>query len=220
MFNSLFSFPYYKVKIPPESYNKEKIVSTAMHNYSKSPVRNKWNCDSSLHHAYNDLKNPFFDKIDYSSVIPIYKSIIKKFIDNLKFIDDNFYWNFEIQNYTVTTENQNMSSHHHMPAVFTAIHYVKFNSDQHNPTLFHNPSKYSPVLGMFYNEQQSIFDCNDVNNSWIWNTTMIPTEEDDFIITPAIVDHSIIPSKSLNERITIALNIHLNKKNKIKFLYK
>jgi len=214
MFNSLFCFPYYKVKILPNEYDKDSIVSTILSNYSKQETRNKWNKRSNLHHEYNDRDSRIFEKIDYSSLFPVYRSKIEEFISLLNLQNKNFSWSFDILNYTVTTKNQNMTAHHHIPSVFTAVHYVKFNPSEHQPTLFTNPSNYSSVMSMFYNQHMSIFDFNDGNNTWILNTNTIPTEEDDFIIVPSIIDHSIAPSSSKEKRITIALNIDISKKVK------
>jgi hypothetical protein len=211
MLKSLFNFPYYKTKISPENYDKEQLVSSMLFNYSIQPSRNEWNPHCDMHHSYNDAKNSKFEPIDYSSVIPLYTSEIQKFIDEFKYVQE-INWSFAVQNYTVTSKEQNMLSHHHIPSVFAAVHYLKFDKNEHTSTVFHNPSQYGQILELHYSEQKEVFDHCDENILWLWNDVLIDVEEDDFIIFPAILNHSIGPSNSDKKRITISLNIEIEKK--------
>lgn len=210
MLKSLFKFPYYKTKIKAEKYNKNDIISSMVSNYSIEPSRNHWNPHCNLHHEYNDFGNENFQSIDYSMLIPLYASEIKNFIEELKFIEE-MHWKFTIENYTVTKGSQNMLPHHHLPSTFSAVHYLKFDSSEHTSTIFHNPSQYGLLLDSQYSNQQKIFDRYDENNLWLWNDVIVDVEEDDMIIFPSILNHSIGASNSNKERITVALNIQVQR---------
>lgn len=210
MLNSLFNFHYYKTKINPQDYNKEELISSMLDNYSIDSSRNEWNSICDMHHEYNDRGNEKFKNIDYSQLIPLYYSAVNDFISEIKFVDE-VYWQFEIQNYTVTSKGQSMVPHHHIPLVFAAVHYLKFDPNEHNSTVFHNPSSYGLLLDFHYSDKRDLFDKNNENNLWMWNDVMVDVEEDDLIIFPAIVNHSIGSSNSEKERVTIALGIDIEK---------
>lgn len=210
MLNSLFKFPYYKTKINPQDFNKEELISSMLNNYSIDPSRNEWNSISNLHHEYNDWDNEKFKKIDYSGLIPLYHSAVNEFIAQFEFVDE-IYWQFDIQNYTVTTKGQCMFPHHHFPMVFAGVHYLKFDSNEHKSTVFHNPSSYGLLLDLHYSEQKKLLDKSNEDNFWMWNDITIDVEEDDLLIFPAMINHSIGSSNSEKERVTIALGIDIQK---------
>ena len=47
-------------------------------------------------------------------------------------------------------------------------------------------------------------------NSWIYNEWVVNAEEDDVVIVPAILEHSVRNLDSKKSRITIAVNIDVN----------
>ena len=51
---------------------------------------------------------------------------------------------------------------------------------------------------------------NQKENSWIYKEWKIGTEEDDVVIVPAILEHSVRNLDSKKSRITIAVNISTN----------
>lgn len=173
-------------------------------NYNQNPNRNGWNNDCDLHHSYNDTSQK---EIDYKRLKPIYNTIIKQF---LKSIDVPLDFNLKIENYTVTTHSQSMNSHAHLPAVFSGIHYLKFNPDVHKSTIFKNPSNFEELLEYFYpNDLVSNFPNNFLSN---WIRTDLPIEdltEDDMVIFPSILKHHVGPSLSSEPRVTVVFNIDL-----------
>ena len=107
---TLFGLPYYKVKIIANSYDKENIVKTIENNYQRSSYRNKWDKhslnSSNFHHSNHDENNTLFARVDYSSLIPVYKDIIESFIAAP--------YKHDIVNYTVCNEGQYMKYHDHI----------------------------------------------------------------------------------------------------------
>jgi uncharacterized protein (TIGR02466 family) len=210
MFKDLFAFPIYQVKIPPEFYDKRELVSKILKNYKKSPSRNEWSCMSDMHHPFNDWENPDLEKIDFSKLNKVYNETIQKFVGQLDFVQ-SINWKYELVNYTVTTKGQSMVEHHHMPSLFSAVHYLKFDSEKHNSTVFFNPSQYQNVFSLFYSDQIDVLSKKDIRNSWLTRYKYISVEEDDLVIFPAVLNHAISPSYNEEERVTVALNIDITK---------
>jgi hypothetical protein len=207
-YNIIFGFPIYQTKINPSQYDKDQIIQNISLNYERSSSRNNWNNKCDLHHSYNDTSNLDFVQLNYDSLIPVYQKEIQKFIDLLS-LRKKIFWNFEIENYTATKHNQNMISHHHIPSVFSAVHYIKFDNQEHLPTVFENMSGYVDYLGVLYPNIMNILG-DDISNSWIHSQYYPDVKEDDIIIFPSALRHHIEPSRSNTLRATIALNIFLN----------
>ena len=210
MLKSLFNFPYYQTNIPSYLYNKEELICNMVHNYRKDSSRNQWNPNCDLHHEYNDRDNEDYIKIDYEKLIPIYNKVVEDFISQISFCK-NIKWNYEIVNYTVTTNTQNMWPHHHIPSTFSAVHYIKFNPSVHKSSVFVNPSHYNQIFDLHYHDLVDCLDPNNDDNMWIFGNRTVSVKEDDIVITPSIVDHAITRSNSDEERITIVLNINILK---------
>lgn len=208
----LFNFYYFKVKISPDLYNKSELMSKMLKNYEKSPSRNKWNKFSDMHHEIDDLDNKDLEKINYEQIAPVYQEIIQSFVDKIPTVK-SFNWNYEIVNYTVTKNIQNMISHHHIPSTFSAVHYLKFNPSLHKSTIFTNPSTYRSIFDLLYADHWDFLDSKDPRNFWISPFVELDVEEDDIIIFPSILDHNIAASYSDEERVTISININFSKKN-------
>jgi hypothetical protein len=200
MLKSLFTFPYYHSTV--QDYNKDDIINTALDNYEEQPSRNKWNAGCDLHHS--NLDECSQTQLDLSTVYDQYVTHTRQFLKEL----GAPYYQFEldIANYTVTTDIQSMMSHHHYPALFTGIHYIKYNPKVHKPTQFDNPSILESVLKP-YTEEASNFPNNFLAN-WMYSSVELPDiQEDSIIITPGYLSHSLPPSHSDEPRISIVFNI-------------
>ncbi len=211
MMKSLFNFPYYQNKIPSHLYNKNELIDSIMFNYKKDQSRNNWNTNCDMHHEFNDDSENFI-KINYKELIPVYTKVIGDFIDQISY-NQRIKWNYEIINYTVTRNSQNMWPHHHIPSTFSAVHYIKFNPNQHQSSIFFNPSNYRTIFDFHYGDFIQSLCSEDENNMWAFSSRTINVEEDDIIITPSIVEHAIGKSNSDEERISIILNINISKDN-------
>lgn len=206
MKSTFFGLPYYKTKIQPRSYDKEQIIKTIEDNYSQSSYRNEWDKNdlnkSNFHHSNSDESNSTFAKVDYSSLISIYRDIIESFID--------IPYQHDIVNYTVCNEGQYMKYHDHIfHCDFFMIHYVQFDRRVHQPTLYKNTHVFSDYFedlryDTFSNSNSSI------DNAWMRKEYAIDVDEDDVVIAPSAVPHMIpVNQKSAINRITIVSNITL-----------
>jgi hypothetical protein len=206
----LFGIPLYKTKIDSNSFDKKFIIKTIKSNYKIDPNRNTWATNSSLHHTYEDWENKKFQKIDLSSLMPIYTKTLENWTK------ENFCkpvsFNFSVENVTCMSKNQFMGSHRHVNRYndvnFTAIHYLKFNPDS-SSTLYENPADYSNFLDSLLevDNLRCLYEKYDIESSWLFKNWYLNLSEDDFVIAPAILEHSVLKNNSDKLRITIVLNI-------------
>lgn len=203
MLKSLITYPYYHTRIDPKYYPKDQYIQTIEDNYNKNKHRNSWNTGCDLHHEYNDDSLP---TLDYTPLYPLYTHAIKQFLIS---IGADLQWSLSIENYTVSSNSQSMLPHHHVPALFSTVHYLKYNPKVHTSTLFHNPSPLEPVIDIFYPDIKDKLPKNYLSN-WLYTTIELPDiQEDDIIIFPSILFHSIASSLSDETRITVVSNISL-----------
>lgn len=208
----LFSVPVWKTKIDPCSYDKTKLIAEIEENYSKAPVRNKWDESSNLHHCYGDWYNADFTMPKIPDLMQEYQNTIKKFMDQFPFrenIVNN--WRANFTNITAMKNGQNMALHDHIDSpnsFFTATHYIQFDKETHKSTCFNNPSTaaiYDITLGGISRKMDI---CQE--NSGYFQSWEIPAEEDDLVIFPSFLKHKVRETKNTEKlRIVGVLNIEL-----------
>ena len=210
--NYVYGLPSYITKINPKLYEKNKILSQIEENYKVSKVRNNWSLESfiktDIHHSNNDEKNPRFKEINYYSLPKQYEKIIVDFFNKLSLSGD-LHFTYKIANYTCVRHNSVMTPHIHDDCAFSLIHYMSFDNNQHIPTIFKSPYYFSHLLPQ-KKKLRAIFSSLKAENSWLWNEWTFDTEEDDVVIVPAILEHSVRNLDSKKSRITIAVNIDVN----------
>jgi hypothetical protein len=209
---NLFGIPYYHAKILPEFFNKTEIVETIKRNYEIEPLRNKWNINSKLHHSNNDENNCDFEKIDFSQLMPIYIDHIKIFFDMYNFFNCPVKVQIEEANYTCMTKNNYMTEHNH-PVPFVGVHYIKFNKDKHSTIKFINPNSFTvDDSKKFYGEYVKLLNKENFNNFYFFKDVLPKIEENDFIIVPGVLKHSVPEFNETDElRMSIAINISVFK---------
>jgi uncharacterized protein (TIGR02466 family) len=204
----LFGFPVYHSKIDKKKYDKKKILKTISKNFKKSELRDNWSYGdfdiNKMHHSLWDESNKEFETPDYSSLIPIYNKEIEKYFKLMP--HKAFRYTFKIVNYTCMTEGHHMMGHIHTECDFSAIHYLKFKDE---PTVFRNTNDYAKFTTMVYPQLGENFLPDKVANSWAFKHFKIDTEEDDLIIFPAMLEHSVPEIKTKETRVTIAFNIKI-----------
>ena len=214
----LFPTTVWKVKIDPNSYDKDVFVRTVAENYRRDPYRNMWSNEGTLHHSYNDWDNEKFVKYDLSSLHAVYSKIIDDFANAVGLVRPTKY-SFEIANVTANKGGQYMAEHDHVvdwgdkSTSFVAVHYVKY--EKHQPsTTFLNPMAIArhPT---FFDYVRRNFPDNNSEYSNFQETWEMCTEEDDFVIFPSYLKHKVRGNwrdKKPNElRITTAVNIDFEK---------
>lgn len=208
----LFSTPVYRAKISPKDYEKEKIINDVEHNFIITPDRNlldgHLSASSFLHMHYKDENNPKFRTVDLSSLQPIYKDFISKFLTDLKVNgEQELRFGFKIVNYTASMDNNFMRAHNHIKdSDFAMIHYVQFEPEVHSATVFTNPGKYIALHNMdirdkFYNK----LDHTQVSNSNYHEFFELNTFEDDCFIFPSYLHHEIPRAKEKYNKLRIAV---------------
>ena len=225
----LFSCPIYKIRIDPNSYDKEKIINDILYNKSLSNTRTSSdklhgfdNCN--IHHSYkaDDNESEDFRPINYKKLIDVYQEIFNEFFSKeLKVTTKTFKYWFNIENYSAIPEGQYLPIHDHIGTTntehrsdFSTIHYLNYKQGEHVPTRFHNLADYGNLAK---NVQPVLFDAldtSDPDNSMYFDNFSFRREEDDFIIFPSILRHEItaqLPTEHI--RITISTNLTVLKEN-------
>lgn len=210
----MFNIPYWKYSVDPNTFDKQKILSDIELNYKIDNNRNKWDggldLPSNLHHSNKDKGNTKFRNIDYSSIVPVYHNIFNEFCKTLNLIS-SFKYSFSITNYTAMKAGQYMRPHNHIgDSDFTCIHYLKYNSKKHQPTVFHNANHwaddYQYIRPKFYKK----LDPNNEEHSYLLKYYKVGVEENDFLITPSSVIHEVPPFKSDELRVTLVCNLQID----------
>ena len=213
MYN-VFSFPVEITSINPNNYNKKKLIKDIEYNYNLDEDRNAWDNErSKMHHSFNDYDNKNFKYIDYEELLPLYKSEIEKYFSSFKF-KQSINYNFNIVNYTCMKSSQYMQSHYHNNSDFTAVHYLKFDKNKHKPTVFENKNTYATYIKYLRPELTELLDFTDIKNSWCMENWGFNIDEDDFCISPSFLFHHVPKQNSDDTRITIVLNINIERVKK------
>jgi hypothetical protein len=211
---NLFSCPIYKIRIDPNSYDKEKILNDIKYNKSLKNTRNEPHqnfgngCD--IHHSYEDFDNENFRIINYEKLISTYSEIFQSFFNEELSTIKEFKWEFQIENYTAMTEGQWMSTHNHLGKgedfVFATVHYLNFKKD-HVSTTFYNPAKFAPYTKFIQSKLYNTINNTVPDNSYLWENCTFSVKEDDMIIFPATLDHEIqVQGPTKEPRITVSSN--------------
>ena len=105
---NLFACPIYKIRIDPNSYDKEKILNDINYNKSLKNTRNETHqniggaCDT--HHSYGEEENVNFRTINYEKLIEVYSGTLHDFFDKELHTVEKFNWKFAVVNYSAITE--------------------------------------------------------------------------------------------------------------------
>ena len=209
----LFGFPVMSMKIDKNSYDKKSIISTIEKNFKLNKKRNLWDKTSVLHHAYNDFSNPKYRKVNFDTLVPVYKKVLIAMFNSMTLLSA-YDFQCEVVNYTCLSKSNYMASHIHPGVDFTAVHYIQFDKKHHTPTIFENSLPHIDYINELSPQLTKILSKKDNLNSWTCGKWRIDTEEDDFCFSPSFLKHRIDPQTSKNKnRITIVLNIKLKKKH-------
>jgi uncharacterized protein (TIGR02466 family) len=212
--HQLFGFPIYRASLKKEKYNRNSIIKTVLKNYDKSKTRNNWDNSilesSNIHHSLCDDNNTEYDVPDYSSLGSVYIKHTKKYIKQLN-LNGNVKFSCSIVNYTCMTQSQRMRRHLHIDCDFSGVHYIKFDDKCNDSTLFENTLPHASYINKIIPGALKKFDNSNAMSSYLCRYFKYTTKEDDVIIFPALLEHSVPEIKSDKPRITIAFNIKVDK---------
>tara|TARA_B100002019_G_C21178599_1_gene552428 strand:- start:405 stop:1067 length:663 start_codon:yes stop_codon:yes gene_type:complete len=211
----LFAIPAYIIRVDPNLYDKQSIVDTINYNYELDNYRNEAKTFGNLHHSYNDWKNTKFKKIDYkkSGLIDVYNNIFNEWSNQLP-TEKPFDYEYSFQNYTASKKTQYMRPHQHIPSCdFSAVHYIQFEKNKHNPTTFYNMNDFASYVRDIRPDFYELTNNKELLNSYLYEEYEMGSDEDDMIIFPSVLRHAIrVQEKECDKiRMTLVTNIKIQK---------
>lgn len=204
----LFSTPIWISEIPANSYNKQELIDDITVNYNKNPNRNKYSdFTSNMHNCYGDWDNEEYLPLDMKKLYSIYGSIIKEFMQQQSFATKIEYM-YNIVNVSASKSGQSIHLHGHDDCSFVCTHYISLDPD-HKSTIFENPTMFGYYSHNKY-DLKNLFKGDNIENSIYYEAYRINSKEDDFVIFPSYLKHSVLNDSKVDKlRITTACNIHL-----------
>ena len=210
-FHFLWGLPILKTKIDTNQYNKKDIINIIEKNYQKNNLRQKWSnsyFNTNIHHSIDDDDNENFEKPNYLDLNKIYHEAVQKYFNNISFIKD-FNFRHQIVNYTASKHESIMEPHHHIDCEFSMVHYLQFDENTKNSTVFLNPYTFYDYWVNKKKLTDKVYDTS-FNHSWLFGEWKHFVEEDDCIIFPAILRHFVRNQNTDKLRVTIASNIYID----------
>lgn len=101
-------------------------------------------------------------------------------------------------------KNQNQEIHEHTPGHFAAVHYIKYDQNDHLPTVFLNPYRQVSIS----NKPSFLTsDMNHVPPTYVAQS-FVNVKEGDLLIFPAFLEHKVPRQQSDNLRVTLSFNFN------------
>lgn len=207
MIHQLFSYPLYKTKLHLDSSVKKQLLDQIIDNYNQNITYTQpgWKCD-----VFSTFEN-FNDNIDYSSVIQLYCDEYVNFTEQFGLFSHE-YQIIEVWN-NVYRKNYFQEMHDHIGyqvkrqhlTWFSGIHFLKL-SDNHPKLSFYNPGDSSHQAKMFPTVKKT-FDHTNFDHSFLESSVEPIFDEDDLIIFPSTLSHSVGLQKINDLRVTISFNV-------------
>lgn len=99
--------------------------------------------------------------------------------------------------------NQNQEVHDHSPGHFSAVHYIKYNAEEHLPTIFINPYRQASIS----NKPDFNSNIDQVPQTWVAQS-FIKVKEGDLLIFPSFLEHKVPRQKTDEIRVTLSFNFN------------
>lgn len=207
--SNAFEVPIYKVTLPNHKEIKEKFLKDVMPKLEGLPGPN--NIGLNLYSDYFEgLEKLGPEWIEYynSTIVNFQKKA--GFNQNKKWVTDVDLW------YNVGIEGSSQEEHDHMGGfpgvVYSAIHYLIYDPNVHEPTIFYNPIHHTYLRNMH--------PCNgeDMPTDWRKGYYSPTVAEGDIVFFPSYLRHSVPYQRSKVIRATIAMNLTIGNPNE--FLFK
>tara|TARA_B100001250_G_scaffold27281_1_gene22511 strand:+ start:1219 stop:1791 length:573 start_codon:yes stop_codon:yes gene_type:complete len=115
-----------------------------------------------------------------------------KIIDEL--MDDEWEGKFDFW-HSVYKDGESQEVHHHLPAMWSGIHFLNYNKEEHHAPIFWDPGR----LAKSFNHIGTALD------------KFIPeVNEGDLIVFPSYLEHCVPAGYYNDYRVTIAVNLRIN----------
>lgn len=201
---NIFSPFFYHFQMEEHSAIKDAYLNDIISNYNLAPFNSHdWNV-----HTNYKLKDGL-KQLDWWTSIQHYKKYVNQFIEHyfrglqLDWRIDDTPW------YTAYGKGQKADQHEHMTCDFSAVHFLKFNPEVHEPIRFIHPeltktkylSRFKPLI---------VDNLGTCDRQSYYKEHYVPViNEGDFIIFPSELQHLVWPNESDELRVTIAFNFSL-----------
>lgn len=200
----IFSPFFYQFKLKEHSIIKDAYLNSMLDNYNSFPHNSH---DWDVHTSYK-LRDHLPNQLDWWTSIQYYKNYINQFIEDYfrmpldwRILEDPWY--------TIYGNKQKADWHDHMPADFSAVHFIKYDSSIHSEFIFTNPDIPSAKFQAAYKPHivNNLGDCD--KQSYFKEQYRPEISEGDFIIFPSQMMHLVNANMTDDLRITIAMNFNI-----------
>jgi len=201
---NVFSPFFYKFKLKEHSIIKDAYLNSMLDNFKAYPHNSH---DWDVHTSYK-LKDNLPNQLDWWVGVQHYKTYVNQFIED--YFRTSLDWRIlEDPWYNIYGENQKADWHDHLPADFSAVHFIKYDQSAHSEFTFTNPDIPSTKLHAAFKSHlvDNLGDCD--KQSYYKEQYRPEINEGDFIIFPSQMMHLVSPNQSDNLRITIAFNFNI-----------
>ena len=201
---NIFSPFFYHFQMEEHSIIKDAYLDTIIDNYNKLPYNSHdWNV-----HTNYKLKDEL-QPLDWWTSVQYYKKYVNQFIEHY-FRGLQLDWRIDDEPwYTAYGKGQKADQHDHMTCDFSAVHFLKFNPEVHEPIRFVHPQQTSTkYLSRF--KPTIVDNLGTCDRQSYYKEHYIPViNEGDFIIFPSELQHLVWGNESDELRVTIAFNFSL-----------
>jgi len=201
----IFSPFYYKFNLLEHFIIRDAYLDKIIENYNHSPYHSHdWNVHTNYY-----LKDNLPHELDWWISVQHYKKYVNEFIEHY-FRGLQLDWRIDGEPwYTVYGKGQKADQHEHMPCDFSAVHFIKFNPEIHEPIRFVHPeltkTKYAATFKPHLHD--NLGTCS--RQSYYKEHYVPDVKEGDLIIFPSELQHLVYANQSDELRATIAFNFSL-----------
>lgn len=178
MFLDLFPVRIYKFKLESHKEIKEKYLDKIIESY-----------DSKLYNIPSGWEtNRIHTSFDQEQIIKDLPLEYYKIFD--KIFDHPWKGTFSCW-HNVIKNGEYQETHHHLPAYYSAIHFLKFDHFEHLSPVFYDPNRL-------------------VNHQYTSQKFSPEIEEGDVIIFPSYLEHFVPGKNYKTHRVTVSFNLTLD----------
>tara|TARA_E500000178_G_C17038341_1_gene764837 strand:- start:10489 stop:11112 length:624 start_codon:yes stop_codon:yes gene_type:complete len=196
---SLFDIPIYKSHVPNQNEIKTKFVEQILPVINTMPPNNK------QLNLYSDYFEGI-DKLDKKEWIKLYQPTIEKFKEKAGFNKNQKWFTGMDLWFNVGVQGSQQEEHDHMggfpSCVYSAIHYLIYDPNEHESTVFFNPIHYT-----FLRNQHMCGADEELPVDWSQPNHFPKVDEGDIVFFPSYVRHAVPYQNSEKIRATIAMNL-------------
>ena len=177
-FIDIFPTRVYKFKLNSHEEIKSQYLDSIIQSYEDNlyEVPEDWET--------NKISTSFNSKQIIKSIPKEYCEVFDKVFDK-PWSGTFSYW------HNVCKNGEYQETHHHLPAYYSAIHFLKFDNEEHMPPVFYDPNRL-------------------VNYRYAPQKFTPSIEEGDVLIFPSHLEHFVPGKDYKTHRVTISFNLTLD----------